>query len=658
MKKLILILLFTSSLFAQSPFSALIPEGRYTMSITPSDRIWMAGISGEVFYSDAPYTLWHRLPIINPDDEGFSKGTFENISFFNDEIGFISGFIFGENGNEDFIFRTEDAGKSWQKVYFGRNSWINDLSITTDGKAWMTGSSGLIYYSDDFGKTWNEFSNPDEESERLSAIYFNKDGMHGLAGALDHNKLYYTQDNCKTWKQLPTPFTQKKYSSYRINDRHTIEKIRTFGNGKFYILEQQGRIFYSASQNIDWKELPEVTNYEVTDQEGIALKYKDGTFECFNKDFESTWKNSEEKIPYMRNIIFSKNTIYGKTQDEIYKINKDNTIHNELLTDDIGIEKPYVKINFKGKEYGNYYHYIISYDSVKEKWYRFLKTPFYINGLTINNNKLLVSCFRLHKNVYADIDSKEITPYIAPENIISPSASVISIEFESGSRGCFHNGKTSVIYNHESELYIRKSENKNLKLPETINKTEIEELVKQINSSQHREILINDFGFTEKDIQEFIKFINKSEREIKKGKYQYDNYKPMKFDAGFSDFEYYRKKALLINSVSEEIIKKAFTEPESISSTTVDWNKITLKLSNGSTIILTNDDYAPKYLSTPWEINVDGALLSVNSVKIGNIINQITKGKFLSKEQTSKTYALFTIIDYMYRESLEKEILK
>ncbi|MFP9113825.1 hypothetical protein ACLI1A_07765 [Flavobacterium sp. RHBU_3] len=44
MKKLILILLFTSSLFAQSPFSALIPEGRYTMSITPSDRIWMAGI--------------------------------------------------------------------------------------------------------------------------------------------------------------------------------------------------------------------------------------------------------------------------------------------------------------------------------------------------------------------------------------------------------------------------------------------------------------------------------------------------------------------------------------------------------------------------------------------------------------------------------------
>ncbi|MHA3789224.1 hypothetical protein ACX0HA_13525, partial [Flavobacterium hauense] len=58
---------------------------------------------------------------------------------------------------------------------------------------------------------------------------------------------------------------------------------------------------------------------------------------------------------------------------------------------------------------------------------------------------------------------------------------------------------------------------------------------------------------------------------------------------------------------------------------------------------------------TPWQINYNGLLFETTSIKLGKLIERLTKGTLLDKKFMAKEYAIFKITDYMYNLSLGRE---
>jgi hypothetical protein len=660
MKKLILLFLFTATLFAQSPFSAPLPTIGYgILGITPAEKLWIAGRSGKLFYAPAIDSLWQTTPPLDgKDDNDYSRDTFENICIFNENTAVISGYIYGEGIKTDVIYRTDDAGKTWQKVIFGTASWLNDACFTKDGKIWASGSSGLIYYSDDFGKTWTEFKNPDPDSERLSSIYFMEDGLRGLAGSLDNSTMYSTTDNCKTWQQIPTPFSQKLYKEVNERERHTIDKIRIFGNGGYYITEQNNHIFYTKADVIQWVTLPEVTEYEVTENGGIYLIYKDGHSELRDNRFTTMWQSAVNEVPPYGSFTVRNNALFALRNDKVYRISPKGIKSNDVLTDDVPIEEPYVQLTYNNQKVG-FGEYVLLFDEKALQWYRYIKAPFYVTNAGIKEGKLVISNSLNPENAVVNLQDKTIQPYETAE-IINPAHEVTSIKFETGSRGCFHYFESSVNYALKKDTYkaiSKKRKKGDLHLPKNITQKQVGELVALINDSQHRENSIADFKFTQTDIDRFIVFVNESEKKIQKGE-DYDRFdRAMPFHGKKTDFNFYRDQAGNIQSVSPDIVNNAFKEMEGMMSTTVNWLKVTLTLKSGDSISISNNDYAPKYMHTPWQIDNNGLSFSAGTIAVGKKIDEITGGHFLKNEQKDKIYALYTIIDFMYRKKIDDELV-
>jgi len=76
---------------------------------------------------------------------------------------------------------------------------------------------------------------------------------------------------------------------------------------------------------------------------------------------------------------------------------------------------------------------------------------------------------------------------------------------------------------------------------------------------------------------------------------------------------------------------------------------------NGSQLIISNSDDIPNYLYTPWVINYNGLEYKTNSLELGRLINELTKGEFFEEYSDDPKYAIFKIADYVYRTKIASE---
>jgi len=642
-------------LVAQSPFSAPLPiTGYHTLGVSPSEKLWIVTKPGDTFYSNSIDSLWHYGPIKNNDEYSVSGGIFEKISFFTNNDAIISGYIHGKDSQTNFIYRTQDSGNTWEKVIFGKDSWIDAAWVTPDGKAWMSGSSQLIYYSDDFGKSWKEIDKIETKGNlRFSTIHFTKDAKVGLFGTFGNNKIYSTLDNCKTWQLIPTPLNQRKYIKLSKEHRPSINKIRITANKKFYFIDQQNKIFYTKSDTINWQRMPGVIDFEVAENGATYVVNKELGVELLDENLLPVWKSADRLEAVPISLIIQNNILYALTAHKVYRITKENIKSSELLTNDVPIEEPYLKVQSGNTTIGFSGDNVLLFDNSLKQWFCYMKIPFNVGMACIYDNKIIISDNQIHNYNIIDINNRSILPFNFPAQIIKPEAKATSIIFESGSSGCFHNMNNTVAYTLQNDIYQTTAVNGLQDFPETISKTAIDEILGLISLIQNNKMNSKDFNFTENDISNFIKFIDASEKKIKKKGYEREDFETMQFPGEKTDFEFYRRKAREINTTASAIIESAFAQSSGIWSTTTNWLKITCELNNGTTLNIINSDYNPKYFYSPWVISYSGLLINGNSILIGEKIDQITKGKFLDKKKKDKTYAIFEIVDFMYRETLK-----
>jgi photosystem II stability/assembly factor-like uncharacterized protein len=626
------------------------------LGISPSEEIWIATKAGNVYYTKQTGDLWHLGPFGSLDPNNFSSGaTFERVNFFSDNTLMISGFI-QENGAQDFVYWSGDHGKTWKKIRFGTSSWIDAAFINDNGKAWMSGNSQLIYFTEDSGKTWRSFDKVERTGNlRFSTIHFAKDELTGLFGSF-WNVLYRTSDNCKTWEKLPTPLSQNKYQQISKVERPDIRKVRQFGHR--YIVNQQGRVFETRSENIDWQRLEGAVDFEVTASERLYVIYKDLHVELLDDELNMIWTSADRLNGYVRAIAVRNESLFVLTATSIYKINQNNFERSDLWTNDIRISDPYMIVKHNGDEYGFDGSDILLRKNGSKQWTRLMTVGFQIGMATVFEDKLIVSDFHLKDYFALNTSARVLDKFELPPNLFEVTNNRIEeFHIETGSQGCFHSENKRRSYSRKGDAFeLTRNEGNTgflTNMPSKLSIEIINNLVKIIDQSRFSKITVAEFGFTPADIASFKKFVDDKQRGTRNKANDHIDYDLYAFPGEKTDFEFYKRTADSIHSVSSDIVDNAFWRSYGNWSTTRESRRIIFVFQDGRELIMENSDDKPNYLFTPWIINFGGVMLTTNSIQFGEAIKEITGRRFFGDTVADKNYAIFKIADYLYRIKLQ-----
>lgn len=653
------IILLPLTTFGQEEYLARlsISGGVSELGISPSEEIWIATKAGNVYYTKQMGELWHIGPFGSLDPYNFSTGkTFERVNFFSKDTFMISGFI-QEGGKQDFVYWSGNHGKTWEKVKFGKSSWIDAAYINNNGKAWMSGNSQLIYYTDDKGRTWTSFDKVEPTGNlRFSTIHFAKDERTGLFGSF-WNVLYKTTDNCQNWEKLPTPLSQDKYERLSKEDRPDIRKIRIFGNN--YIINQQGRVFITKSNSIDWTYLPNIIDFEVSENENLFTINQDLSISLYNPNFTKTWQSNKSLENNPRAIGTRNNSLFVLTFESLYKINRDDFIVSQLFSDEIPIQEPYLKLRYEGEEYGFENRDILHFDKKRKAWYRFMTVDFAIANASLFDSNIVLVDKSLNKQYTFDPKEKSVNEYYLPESLFSNFV-IKELHFENGSQGCFHSNNLLKSYIRKGDKFVANKKTSSSKYlsraVSEIDESKIKQIIELIDKSRFVKVSLSDLSITENNIKEFKKFIDKEEQRIKKsGIDRFDFENLYSFPGENTDFNFYRSVADSLFTLSEEEINNTFWQANGNWSTTTDWRRIIFVFQNGKKLIIENSDDKPNYLYTPWVVDLEGLKFRTNSILFGQQIDDITNGQFFNEIARDKNYAIFKIADYMYRKKLNEK---
>lgn len=656
MKKILLLLhILPLIAFSQNRFLAKLPVrgGVSEIGVSPSEKIWIATSSGNTFFTQKIGELWHIGPYGSFDPYHLSSGmTFERVNFFDEDTLMISGFL-QEGGKQNFIFRSTDKGLTWNKVKFGRSSWIDAFYHNDSGKAWMSGSSQLIYYTDDKGETWKNLGKAGKEKRlRFSTIHFANDEKTGLFGSY-WNVLYKTIDNCETWERLPTPLDQEKYKRLSKKHRPDLRKIRIFED--YYLINQQGKVFYTKNDHIDWIELPTIIDFEVSSDASVFFIDKNLNIDLRDSNFVSVWKSTKSLKGRPVTIATQNKSLFVFTYDEIYKINPNEFIVSELLTNEISIQEPYIKLNYNGEEIGMEDQTVLKYDADLQQWYRFMKLPFDVSSATLYDNEIIVTDYSLESRWSLDLETKIAKEYELPKSLFDLSVNnIVEFSIEVGSQGCFHQQKQQKTYSLQDHSFHLQQGDKeflptmNQKIkPELLN-----EIVTAINTSRFQKLSVSDLEVSDNDLANFKKFIDKEQKKMRKKGYDiFDYHSYYNFPGENTDFNFYKNWADKFDSIPDFMLNHAFNEVYVNRSTTTYWRRISIEFANGDLLTIQNTDNMPNYLYTPWLINYNGLVLKSNSLKLGRLIDELTAGELYDDIPKDKNYAIFKVINFLYKNS-------
>ncbi|HPX59702.1 MAG TPA: hypothetical protein PLL02_04645 [Bacteroidales bacterium] len=253
-----LILILTTPVFGQSKDrrAVLDIQGRVReISVSPNEKIWLVTALGNIYYTNHIDSNWH---FGNPSVE--SKALFDiyslkliekqglnRISFFNKDTAIMTGYISANNeeSKKNGYYFTKDAGKNWELMDFGGDSWIYTVYTDKQGNAWMGGLSKKIYYSNDFGQSWKTRKLPLRKSERIYSIYM-IDSKNGIVGS-DNSEILITTNNWKRTKRISTPFDQIRGKYRKKGIRYSVEEMAKIQIWNHYIVVNQSRNVFTRT---------------------------------------------------------------------------------------------------------------------------------------------------------------------------------------------------------------------------------------------------------------------------------------------------------------------------------------------------------------------------------------------------------------------------
>ncbi len=173
-------------------------------------------------------TDWEQL------DTQVFESPFLNDLFFIDDL---RGWIVGEYG---VVFVTEDGGKSWERQRTGEQAILFSVAFEDSENGWAVGLGGLILHTTDGGQTWTARESP--TAEGLYKIEL-RNGNGVIVG--DAGTLLRTGDNGHTWSLVPN-----------VGVFGWLRGVASPDGQNFFIVGAHGAVLSSPDGGATWKRIP------------------------------------------------------------------------------------------------------------------------------------------------------------------------------------------------------------------------------------------------------------------------------------------------------------------------------------------------------------------------------------------------------------------
>ncbi len=241
------------------------------------------------------YTVNAQWQWSNPNPFGWS---FQGIHFLND----TDGYICGEKGK---IYRTNDAGESWQEMPSGLNDVFVNIYFINNNMGFVRTAEGDLYRTHDGGENW-ALANP--PSSKINDFTFVNDTV---GYACSDGAVFKTIDTGITWAQTSL-FTQ-----FDINALYFVNENLGFAVGNMrcvYKTTNGGQTWSTTSGD------PYLTLYDVFFvSENIGYVVGSDHFMMKTSDGGQNW-NIFSTTASVTNIYFiDENTAYGLSSGQLVK---------------------------------------------------------------------------------------------------------------------------------------------------------------------------------------------------------------------------------------------------------------------------------------------------------------------------------------------------
>ncbi|MFA7327047.1 MAG: hypothetical protein WC121_10315 [Candidatus Kapaibacterium sp.] len=636
----------------------LIEGGVSEISVSPDEKIWLTTGDGNIYYTENIYSNWHYGDKLF-ESEGKYKGNdphFDRITFFNNDTAIISGYISAnaENYPMNGYYFSENSGIDWElKKYVGK-SWVYTTYFDSSGNGWMGCSDKELYYSSDYGATWETKIIPFKDSEWILGIHM-LDNKIGYISS-EKNEVLYSEDNWRSVSYLPSP---RKQDNIKLRELRSGEKPndKIYKWKNFILINQRNNIFYSDLNNIDWKVFPiNIIDFELDKNNdkfyAITDSLKVIEFESpieYKYLSESKLKNYPIDLKVVNSSVFIIDYSYN-----IYKVNEKEFVGTLPYTIDEDIPKPNVIRDGEDITWGAIdNHLYLSNNGWCYDWYREDVLNLYIADIFLIDDSTAILWDGRGNNYIYSLKDNSIKPYIY-ENPLNGFLKypVESLSILSGCLRCdlekyeIMNFVATENDNLVSESYIKYDRIKPY-FKSIIEVVELKELLKEINMYPNRVPTINEFNITEENKSEFINDIEgiiSSEYWVRK-------------EEGLSILLYYN-----IENNFRNVIENVETYDTNQIKKSLDlyydrWVHYPSRFyfyfvnTNSDTLFFSQSSYASSPWYLPWDVKYKGKHFYSYNIEISKLINNVIPEEFNGKEAFDNIFLLTGLAGYKYRET-------
>jgi photosystem II stability/assembly factor-like uncharacterized protein len=207
---LLLLLLFTSSAFAQSGNWVRQPAGTmawlHSVFFLDQNRGWTVGSKGTVLQTADGGNTW------NPRGAS-TNDVVRDIYFVDEKNGWlvVEVNVYELKTKEEpraYLMKTTDGGDHWKRIEikgFDIDAILVRAVFTRNGRGWVFGEAGSIYTTYDGGETWTKLRSPTRRL--LLGGIFVDDARGWIVGA--GATIIQTSDGGETWYQSLLPQVEK-----------------------------------------------------------------------------------------------------------------------------------------------------------------------------------------------------------------------------------------------------------------------------------------------------------------------------------------------------------------------------------------------------------------------------------------------------------------
>ena len=233
------------------------------------DRLIAVGERGHILTSEDHGRSWQQRPVP-------TQALLTSVSFVDQQTGWAA-------GHDAVVLRTQDGGLTWEKLYADPKDQrpILDLWFKDAQTGYAVGAYGLFLASRDGGQSWEplDFDPATIAPGHLDADQAYNQGLDDQTWGIDYHlnqlaatsagrlylaaeagHVYRSDDNCRSWLQLPSPYEGSFFGSLPLDH----DSVLLFG--------LRGHLFRSDDAGITWRELESGTQATLND----AIRMRDG----------------------------------------------------------------------------------------------------------------------------------------------------------------------------------------------------------------------------------------------------------------------------------------------------------------------------------------------------------------------------------------------